>query len=272
MKLKIFPFLLLFISVAFSCKKDDEMMIPDMVKVPVIKSVRDAEKPQYEYVYNYSRLISEEKSKYSYTNYNYNEQNQLVTTDYYINEALLSTDQNILEAALNQQGLMSLVSTEKGGTLRYEYNASGRLTKTIAIRPAETTSEYSEYNYDDNDRIGREILYWDNKILGYIEYEYDERGNLIHEVLFSITSSGLAEINTTTEYEFDNKQNPYRSVQRILSPGINTNLNNIVKEIYTIHIKPDDGENIVQVTSFAYVYSSLGFPVRKNSTVEYIYE
>jgi len=94
MKLKIFPFLLLFISVAFSCKKDDEMMIPDMVKVPVIKSVRDAEKPQYEYVYNYSRLISEEKSKYSYTNYNYNEQNQLVTTDYYINEAFAVSHRN----------------------------------------------------------------------------------------------------------------------------------------------------------------------------------
>ena len=271
MKVKIISLIILLVSVSLSCKKEG-VMIPDMVKVPLIKGVRAADQPQFEYIYNYARLVSEEKGKYSYTNYNYNEQNQLVTTDYYINRALLSSDQNLLESALNQQGLMNLVSTELGGTMRYEYNASGQLVKTVTLRPLEGTSEYSEYRYDDTDRIGREILYWDSNVLGYIDYIYDDRGNLISEALYSISSSGLAELNTTTQYEFDNKQNPFRSFQRLLSPGINTNPNNITKETYTIHQVQGEGSDIVQVTSISYVYSSLGFPVRKNGTVEYIYE
>lgn len=271
MKVKIISLIVLLVSAALSCKKDDAM-IPDMVKVPLIKGVRAADQPQFEYIYNYSRLVSEEKSKYSYTNYNYNEQNQLVTTDYYINQALLSPDQKLSESALNQQGLMNLLNTELGGTISYEYNTSGQLVKTVTLRPSESTTEYSEFRYDDNGRIGREILYWDSSVLGYINYLYDDRGNLISEELYSISSSGLAELNTTTQYEFDNKQNPFRSFQRLLSPGINTNPNNITKEIYTIHHNEDEVKDIVQVTSISYVYSSQGFPVRKNGTVEYVYE
>ena len=247
-------------------------MIPEMVRVPLITGVRAAEQPQFEYIYNYSRLVSEERSKYSYTNYNYNEQSQLVATEYYINEALLSADQNILESALNQQGLMNFVNTELGGTIRYEYNGTGQLVKAVTLRPSESTPEYSEFSYDDDNRIGREILYWDNNVLGYIDYLYDDRGNLISEALYSISSSGLAELNTTTQYEFDNKQNPFKSFRKLMSPGINTNQNNITKEIYTIHQNQDDVKDIVQVTSISYVYSSLGFPVRKNGTVEYVYE
>jgi YD repeat-containing protein len=271
MKVKVNSLIVLLMLLALSCQKEG-VMIPEMAKVPLIKGVRAADQPQFEYIYNYSRLVSEEKSRYSFTNYNYNEQNQLVTTDYYINDALLSPDQNLLESALNQQGLMNFVNTELGGTIRYEYNASGQLVKAVTMRPSESTAEYSEYRYDDNDRIGREILYWDNNVLGYIDYLYDSRGNLISEALYSISSTGLAELNTTTQYEFDNKQNPFRSFQRLLSPGINTNPNNITKEIYTIHQSLDEVKDIVQVTSISYVYSSLGFPVRKNGTVEYLYE
>ena len=271
MKVKVIFHIALLVSVALSCKKDD-VMIPEMVKVPLIKGVRAADQPQFEYVYNYSRLISEEKSRHSYTNYRYNEQSQLVTSEYYINEALLSSDQNLLESALNNQGLMNFVNTELGGAISYEYNPSGQLVKAVTIRPSEGPSEYSEYRYDADNRIGREILYWDSNVLGYIDYSYDDRGNLISEALYSISSSGLAELNTTTQYEFDNKKNPFRSFQKLLSPGINTNQNNITKEIYTIHSNQDDVKDIIQVTSISYVYSSLGFPVRKNGTVEYVYE
>ena len=250
MKVKRIYLLVLLLSIALSCKKEDDVMIPDMVKVPLIRGVSAADQPQFEYIYNYSRLISEEKSKFSYTKYSYNEQNQLVKTDYYISQALLGTDNNILESALNQPGLMSFAKTEYGGTIRYEYNASGHLLKTVTLKPPESSTEYSEFRYDDDGRIGREILYWDNKVLGYIDYLYDDRGNLISEALYSVSSSGLAELNTTTQYEFDNNQNPYRSFQRLLSPGINTNPNNITKEIYTIHqgrdvVKDIDRKSVV---------------------------
>ena len=271
MKVKIITLIVLLVSVALSCKKED-VMIPDMVRVPLIKGVRAADQPQFEYVYNSLRLVREERSKYSYSNYNYNKQNLLETTDYYINQALLRPDNSLQESALNQQGLLNLVNTELGGTIRFEYNASGQLVKAVTIRPSEGTTEYSEYRYDATGRIGREILYWANNVLGYIDFLYDDRGNVVSEALYSISSSGIAELNTTTQYEFDNKQNPFRSIQRLLEPGINTNPNNITKEIYTIHQSKDVIKDIVQVTSISYVYNSQGFPVRKNGTVEYIYE
>lgn len=272
MKVKNIFLIVLLVTVALSCKKEDAVMLPDVVKVPLLKGVKASGQPEFEYIYNNSRLVSDEKSKYSYTTHDYNEQNQLVTTDYFVNQTLLRSDQNVSDSVLNQLGLMNFVNTELGGTVRYEYNASGQLIKSIASRPSESTTEYSEFKYDDSKRIVRELLYWDSKVLGYIDYSYDNRGNLIRETLYSISSSGLAELNTTTQYEFDDKQNPFQSFKRLLSPGINTNPNNITKEIYTIHNGQDEATDFVQVTSITYAYSSQGYPVRRSGTIEYIYE
>lgn len=271
MKVKIISLLVLLLTVTLSCKKDD-LMLPDLVNEILIKEINVTDKPQFEFIYNNSKLISNEKSKYIYTNYSYNEKNQLVTTDYYVNEDLLSTDKKLVESALTQEGLVDFVSAVLGGTVIYEYNTSAQLIKAVTVRPSETTSEYSEYKYDDNNRISRELLYWDNKVLGYIDYLYDDRGNLISEALYSISASGLAELNTTTQYEFDNKHNPFRSLKNQLSPGIDTNPNNITKEIFTIHSGRDVVSDIVQVTTITYVYSSVGFPVRRSGTIEYLYD
>jgi hypothetical protein len=272
MKRKIYFICMALIVITFSCKEDeDNQFIPEIKKAPLIRRLNTGDQPQNEYIYNYSKLVSEEKSKFNYTRYYYNDKNQLVTADFYVNEALLSIDDKILDSALSRQGLMNFTNNNLGGTIRYEYNSSGQLIKTTLSRPVESTSEKSEYIYT-GDRIGREILYWDNKISGYINYEYDESGNLIKETLYSISSSGLPELNTTTSYEFDNKQNPFRTFQILLSPGINTNLNNIIKETYTIHSNPGDGADIIQVTTTRYMYNSDGLPISKNAVIEYQYE
>lgn len=272
MKGKIFCICTVLIVITLSCKdKEDTQFIPEIAKTPLLRRLKSGDQPQNEYIYNNSRLVVEEKSKFNYTRYNYNDKNQLVAADFYVNEALLSSNEKILDSALNRQGLMNFTNNDLGGTIRYEYNASGQVIKSTLSRPVESTMENTEYIYAD-DRIGREILYWDNKILGYIDFVYDERGNLNKETLYSISSSGLAELNTTTLYEYDNKQNPFRSFQILLSPGINTNINNIIKETYTIHSNLSEVADIIQVTNTKYVYNSYGLPISKNSTVEYQYE
>ena len=72
---------------------------------------------------------------------------------------------------------------------------------------------------------------------GYIDYLYDYKGNLIKEILYDISETGVAELSTTTKYLFDSKQNPYQSFKSLMIPGIYTNRNNIIKEIYTVHVK-----------------------------------
>ena len=271
MKINIVSLSLLFATILLSCQKDN-LEIEVKTDVPLIRNVVIANQPFYEYSYDYNDLISAEKSKFNITKYLYNDKKQLVTTDYYSDNVLLSNDLQILKNILASNVLLSLADTEKGGTLKYEYNNYGQLIKTIVSRPQNSSPEYSEYSYDENDRIGRQTLFWDIKIVGYIDYSYDGRGNLIKETLYSILSSGLAELSTTKQYEFDNYQNPFKTFNRLITPGINTNPNNIIKETFTIHFKPGQGTDIVQITSTSYDYNSKGYPIRKNGSVEYFYK
>jgi hypothetical protein len=101
-----------------------------------------------------------------------------------------------------------------------------------------SNSEYLEFAYE-NDRISRQTTYWKNEISGYIDYFYDEKGNLIKEIRYLVPSTGIAELSISTEYEYDKMLNPYQSFKRLMTSGINTNQNNIIKEIYTIHFEVD---------------------------------
>jgi hypothetical protein len=112
---------------------------------------------------------------------------------------------------------------------------------------------------------------WDNAATGYIDYTYDTKGNLIKEVLYNLTSTGAAQLITSTQYDFDSKNNPYKAASKLMLPGINTNLNNIIKETYTIHLTTDQGSDNVQVTETAYTYNAAGYPITKNSNIAFVY-
>jgi hypothetical protein len=90
--------------------------------------------------------------------------------------------------------------------------------------------------------------------------------------LYSVTSAGIPELSTTTQYEFDNNKNSFRSFYKLMIPGINTNSNNIIKETLTIHFIAEQLPDKVQITATSYTYDSRGYPIRKNSTDEFIYE
>jgi hypothetical protein len=271
MKLKIISLSLLIIAILFSCRKDN-LVITEKTDVPLLSKVQIADQPFYEYLYNGAYLVSEEKSKYNFTVHQYNDMNQLTGTDYYSDNALLSNDLQVIENALNRKGLINSGNSEKGGTVKYEYNNNGQLINTIFSLPSISNSEYSEFSYDANGRISRQTIFWDNKVLGYIDYLYDGSDNLIKETLYSVTSAGVPELSTTTQYEFDNHHNPFKSFYRLMTPGINTNRNNIIKETLTIHFKAGEGTDKVQITSNSYTYDTKGYPIRKNGTVEYLYE
>ena len=79
------------------------------------------------------------------------------------------------------------------------------------------------------------------------------------------------ELTTTTEYEYDNMHNPYQSFKRLITPGIYTNQNNIVKETYTLHFEIDQFTEKVQITENLYEYNDMGYPVMVNGLKEYVY-
>jgi len=277
MKLKITFVFLFFVAVFISCKKDEPLVEGNIngngnVKnsVLLLSKIQTDSLTSFEYLYNSANLISVEKSKFYFTTNVYNAKNQLVSTDYYSNYDILSNDLQVFQTAMNQNTWITPVTPNKGGTMQYEYNAAGQLSKAT-YTPASGNIQYSEFSYGADGRISKQMLFWEDKETGYIDYTYDDKGNLTKEILYNLTSTGDPELSTTTQYEFDNQQNPYKSVSRLMTPGIYTNLNNIIKETYTIHLQAGQGSDNVQITQTTYVYNSKGYPVSKNGNINYIY-
>lgn len=273
MKVKIITICLLFVTIFFSCKKEE---IGTSGKtgsngIPLLSKIMVDNQSTYEYLYNDSKLVSEEKSKFYFTMYHYNEKGQLATSEYYGNDNVLSSDPQVSQTAINSTVWVTSVSGVNGGSMTYEYNDQGQLVKATYSSPQSTNNEYSEFSYDANNRIGRQTMYWNDIATGYIDYTYDGKGNLTQEMLYNLPSAGVTELITTTQYDFDSEQNPYKSSSRCMIPGINTNLNNIIKETYTIHLSADLGSDNVQVIETTYEYNALGYPVSKNGNVSFVY-
>jgi hypothetical protein len=272
MKIKIIALPLLLAFMVLSCKKEDPL---DMGNNPdgnlVLSQVTIDNQPAFEYTYNESNLISEERSNINFSLHHYNSQNQLVSTDIYSNFDAISSDSSVSKSAMAQNKWVTPANGNKGGTINYEYNNNGQLIKST-FTPASGSSEYSEFTYGPNNKITKQILYWKNKEIGYIDYSYDGKGNLVKEILYDyVPSTGAAEISSTTLYEFDNKINPYKSFGSLMIPGIETNVNNITKETYTIHMSAAQGGDKELITRMTYTYNTYGYPVSRDGNVGYIY-
>jgi len=120
----------------------------------------------------------------------------------------LSSDPQVYQAAISSTVWVTPESGVNGGNMAYTYNDQGQLTKTTFTRPQSTSTEYSDFTYDANNKISRQTMSWDNNATGYIDYTYDTKGNLINEVLYNLTSTGAAQLITSTQYDFDSKNNP----------------------------------------------------------------
>jgi hypothetical protein len=269
MKLKITFLSMFLVSIFLSCKKEDPLVMPESGAI-LLKQVIIDNQPTFEYTYNDEKLISEEKSKFDFVVHHYNDDNLLVTTDLYANFDIFSSNPDISDPALDRQEWVTPLASNKGGTIKYEYNDKVQLVK-LTYTPEGGNSQYSELAYNADDQINKQILYWGNKQTGYIEYTYDSYGNLTEESLYNMTSAGAPELSTTTQYSFDQKTNPFKSAGRHQTPGISTNKNNIIKETYIIHMKAGQGSDKVQTTETTYKYNGNGYPISKNGNVVYIY-
>jgi hypothetical protein len=277
MKLKITTCCLLFVAIIFSCKKEDlstgiSADNSGNTQTLFLNKVLIDNQSAYEYLYNESNLLTTEKSKFDFTIHHYNTLGQLSSTDYYGNDDILSSDAQVVQTAMNSSVWVTSASGVNGGSLSYEYNNNGQLIKTTYSRPQLTSTEYSAFSYDANNRINKQTMYWEGIATGYIDYSYDGKGNMNKEVLYSLPLTGAAELITTTLYEFDSKLNPYKSVNKLLIPGVDTNPNNITKETYTIHLAQGQGADKAQITQNTYVYNTSGYPITKNGNTTYVYK
>jgi hypothetical protein len=275
MRMKVLSFCLFIVLILISCKKEEigtskiSTGTENSYQAKINKVLVDNQSIS-EYIYNDSSLVVQEKCKYDYVQYHYNSKGQLATAQYYDNDDILSADPAVAQSAANSNVLVTASSGNKGGLITYTYNDNGQLARATYTRPAATSSEYSEFTYTAN-RITRQTMYWDNTATGYIDYQYDANGNMVSEALYDLPASGSPLLITKTKYSFDNQLNPYRTTSRSLVPGINTNLNNIIKEVYTIPSAASQSADNVQTTETTYEYNAMGFPISQNGTVTFVY-
>ncbi|MFO7657090.1 MAG: hypothetical protein R6W78_08485 [Bacteroidales bacterium] len=254
---------LLLMVILSACDKEDSGLIYRN-NSELLYQVKFDSELYYEYKYNDSNQIMEEKSKLHYTKHNY-QNGKLISSDYYIDPGMYSSCKSIVDSAMNRKEWVNSTNTEKNSTKTYSYDNEGKIIKF------ENYLGICEYSYDDKNRINRQTFFRDNERTGYIDYNYDSNNNLTKRLHYWILANGESELQTTTVFEFDNKNNPYKSFNSLMIPGRYTNTNNIIKETYTIHFDVDQSVDNKQITENKYHYNSQGFPISKNESETYIY-
>lgn len=264
-KLLIFIIPLCFIS----CVKNNQLFIEN-TGMPLINKVLMGDEIYIKYTYNDANLVTEEKSKFHYAYHTYNDNNQLIISDFWWDERIASSNSSVLEAALNRKEWVNPDNTPKSISHLLEYDGAKQTVRKSFIRLSGTGTDVIEFQYE-NDRVVRSSGYYNGSISGYTDYKYDDHGNLSRQTRYIVPSSGVPEISTTTDYEYDNMHNPYYSFRRLITPGIYTNPNNITKETYTLNFDPGPSVEKVQVTEYKYVYDANGYPRKVNGETEYVY-
>ena len=265
-----FYIVILLVTLIPSCENDK---FPDRENtgIPLISKIMNKDGETYkEYTYNSDNLLIEEKSKYHYTRHNYNSKDQLISSEFYFDERLFSSVANISQEAFNRTEWVNPDNTEKSLIQSFDYNNQGQLFRKTYERPNSSNSEYLEFHYE-NGRIIKQTGYFNNARSSIVSYYYDERGNLKKTDKCLFSSDGIECSCTTTEYEYDDKNNPFLAFRQLMTPGENTNRNNITKTTYTILFEVDPSVEKVTVTRNSYRYDHKGYPVRVNDDREYVY-
>jgi hypothetical protein len=263
--------LLLFSPILFACsKKENIQQTPENADIPLINKILINGTIYKEYAYNEVNLLSEEKSKFQYEKHNYNDRNQVITSDFYFDISMASSSSAVIEAAMQRTEWVNPGNTSKSLTQTFVYNDQGQVIRKNYLRTSDPNPDYSEFTYE-NDKITRITGYYKNVVRGYRVFSYDTKGNVITQLQYMVSDEGISQLAATTDYEYDSKFNPFRAFGRLLEPGIYTNLNNIVKETYTLNSPVQSIVENVQVTNNTYEYNLIGYPVRVNGSTEYVY-
>jgi hypothetical protein len=225
--------------------------------------------------YNNDNLVSEVNSTSFWRKFYYNNNNKLIKQE-------VAIDPNSLSSLAPSSPIRDFVDPEKTGISMYniyEYDTDGRLTKQLNYIPKDGADELRSINtfeYNDNGLISKELLHdRDNVVTQFRTYEYDSNGNVIEEdyytYLFIPEGTGPKHLSKIT-YEYDSYLNPYKIFEQLGSPGLYTNLNNIIKR-KTINYDPAPGIDAESISEFAYEYNEkTKYPIKVINGEEFIYE
>lgn len=254
---------------AFSCTKDHSP-IDEVNSTGLLSKIVISGTPFQEFTYTASGLISEQKSWGSYSKYFYNYLDQLVKAEHYYDPALVSSSSYVIEEAQKRKGWANPGNVPKSTTNTFSYSNDGRFAEGNFER-ANSYNNYAKYEFNEKGQVSKQIFYDENKTSGYLEFDYDGIGNLIREKHYFTSADGTSKLSNETEYEFDDKKNPFSPFKKLLPPGRGTNQNNIVKKTYTLYGETPSAIELLEIKTHTYQYNASGYPLKVDGDTVYEY-
>jgi len=252
-----------------SCKKD-QSPIKEGNPTGLLSKILISGKPYQEFTYTSFGLISEVKSWGIYSKYTYNSENKLEREDHYVDPSIFSSSSSVIAEASKRKEWANSVNVPKSVTNTYSYPKTGQFIERLVDR-ANGTKDNVKYELNEKGLVSKETFYNEGNLAGYVDYSYDDLGNLTLKMQYFVSAEGKNKLSSKTEYEFDNKKNPYFPFSKLILPGQNTNRNNITKETYTAYGATTSIVEWLNVTNYTYEYNNLDYPVKVDGETVYEY-
>jgi hypothetical protein len=251
-------FLLSFIFIAFlSCNK--EKSANPCTDNSLIRKVKSGDFELQQLTYNGNCQIYESIEPYVYTKYSYDQSGRLTKAEQAVS---LGLSCSMLPGASGEK----VIDPRKAKISIYsvfEYDSSGRLqTKSdYYINDSPQLLSVNKYEYIGNQIVKLNIVNPDNSLEQYDSYTYDNKGNIVRDDNYMVSNGTEATLSRSTEYEFDDRINPFFIFALTGEPGLNTNSNNITKETTTYYNAGTEYQNIIE---YQIEYNTAGYPVKIN--------
>jgi len=270
---KIVKFLGFFVLIAFvfSCSKIDEVNYS--TDNEHIKFVSMNGSIVHQYLYDITGKIVEENCLYYFKRYLYDENDRLVKVESAFDESILSSSTLVKRRT---EFMTSQNSAVKSYSL-YEYNNAGRLAKinnyaNMTGKEFELSSTQTfEYEGSNITKVNLHDL--TGQITQYRIYTYDNSGNITNEKYYSNLFGSTNELLSETSYKYDNYENPFKIFSKLGSPGMLSNVNNIIESSLIRHNEVP-GFDKYSTSKTTYKYNSNGYPIKAiygDSVEEYSY-
>ena len=263
--------LLLMFAISNSCAKNS--FVPNQNNF--LKKIKSGGYIVDQYTYNHDNLLDEVNSTLFYRKFHYDNNNKLIKEEVAISPDSFSS---VMPSGMTHE----FVDPNKTGISMYsvyEYSDNGNLSRQLNYVPSNGLNELRSirtFEYDINNRISKVLLLdGDEVVTQFLTFLYDNNGNVIEENSFSClfipAETGPTHISKVT-FEYDSYFNPYIIFKQTGRPGINSNLNNIIK-IRTYNLEHIPGIDDFSESETKYEYNNeSGYPVKVINGEEFIYD
>lgn len=258
--------ILLFISlISFvACSKDSSK--DQCMDQTLIRQIRLNNYDIQKVTYNKNCQVIESIEPIRYNNYIYNNQNQLIKIEEKMSLSSLSC---YMPTGIDGESFTDPRKAKVTSYVIIEYNPDGFISKKS--RYFNNGDSYKQVSYELysylNSKVAKIENYdINNKLVDYTIYNYNDKENVQSSDYYLITQEG-AVLKQTFNYQYDNKLNPFRIFSFDGTPGLHTNLNNIVSEKSITYNKENKLE---YTTTYNMEYNDRGYPFKVNDK-SYIY-